>query len=734
MAIPPPRYYVGIRTGFIHRLSTGVHFVNRDASDKFKRLGNCWVTWERSRWLVAREKAGTYLLDINMLFPTHQTADNADNSFVQTATSNLHRVPLEKTASALRVYRIVAEMSEPCVEFQQVGVVIFTVSPVPRDKCESDEDGAGWVTMGHARQRSGWPSRFCTTSVHQDRKPREWRVTGADRAAWLRCGLIPRKFEIILVHKLPEIRQELTTKARGKDARSFELWMIKLGRDSRERIKRIEEDEGRTCNFVLGIYVGAAPGTNGRPSRRIENALQRWNESMVDVEEQAVGNQFDSLKALVNKGPQMRSRLAEIGRQIALLQNEQTTIQNALAALIYPVLTLPTEITSEIPTWRDIAVHDTRLWNSFRVVYLGRERSSFLKAYLDRAGTRPLDMDIEYDGVEETLPLLLQDIFRRSSQWQTVALNFRSSTLQENFQAQMDFSSLETLTILSTEAPMDLSRIGAFTTAPKLRVVTLRNCWSSGLSPSSAFPWSQLTKLNVEGCTEKLCCDLLCSTPNLIDFTSSPIWVEHDPSDTLFSPHLHLKRLSVGGAGSDALFGRLNLPKLEQLEVRDLSDDPESQSGLLAFLARSAQLSRFTCLISDYAGGGDPLLLPLFGAMPKFSELNLTAPAFEVNIILRNIRDSPSFLPCIQTIRLKIPYDDGDYNITARVLSETLSSRWNSEPDVIALRSFSLVWEEDMIQEMDTASFVSFIRHPQLLELKRQGMNIHVGTQDTSWV
>ncbi|KAJ7633282.1 hypothetical protein FB45DRAFT_681047, partial [Roridomyces roridus] len=68
--------------------------------------------------------------------------------------------------------------------------------------------------------------------------------------------------------------------------------------------------------------------------------------------------------------------------QIAVLRDEQETVEEDLKALVYPILSLPSELTAEIfiqyveadpirnpmpltwvcPSWRDVAISTPQLW------------------------------------------------------------------------------------------------------------------------------------------------------------------------------------------------------------------------------------------------------------------------------------------------------------------------------------------------------------------------------------
>ncbi|KAJ7725970.1 hypothetical protein B0H16DRAFT_1894963 [Mycena metata] len=467
----------------------------------------------------------------------------------------------------------------------------------------------------------------------------------------------------------------------------------------------------------------------------------------------------------------MRVRLAEIRENLALLHEEQISIQKALAAVTYPVLTLPPEITSEIfvqctahyidnkpdsqsaplvltyvcKAWRDIAVHETRLWRSFRVAFYEPERYSIqtrhtlnlVRTYLERAGTGPLDMHIMHVHLHPrtdspwTVDPLLHDIIRRSSQWHKVFLSLPWFILAEHFRDKMDFSTLETLALAgATDGPSRLCPISAFAAAPKLRDVTLYNCATPSII---ALPWVQLTRFDVRGYNAETCLEVLRLAPNLISCAFHGPHRRDAVPDILPPPHRQLRHLTICGSGLNALLSRLTLPKLEEITIEEIPfSNSQRERSFVQFIRRSPALSQFTCHFSVPEEVKAQSIVSMFIAMPKLSSVHLTAYSDGVEAVLRNIRDSTSFLPCVQSMQFDIPYEDTNNYITSALLSEALSTRWNPEPNASDLRSFRLVWLGDS-GEVGIGVEELYLE-AQLFELKRQGMDIYIGTEEESWI
>ncbi|KAJ7801489.1 hypothetical protein B0H13DRAFT_1556692, partial [Mycena leptocephala] len=118
------------------------------------------------------------------------------------------------------------------------------------------------------------------------------------------------------------------------------------------------------------------------------------------------------LSSLAATASDLRSRLIEIETQTERLRIEKERISECLASLIYPILTLPPEITSEIflhcarattrgplgvagvcKAWRSIALATPALWKEFWCTGMqNRNLHHLLQCWLPRAGGLPLTL------------------------------------------------------------------------------------------------------------------------------------------------------------------------------------------------------------------------------------------------------------------------------------------------------------------------------------------------------
>ncbi|KAF8202822.1 hypothetical protein K438DRAFT_1758127 [Mycena galopus ATCC 62051] len=298
----------------------------------------------------------------------------------------------------------------------------------------------------------------------------------------------------------------------------------------------------------------------------------------------------------------LRDRLALLNSQIPLLEAERKTIRQKLAAVFYPVLELPTEITSEIfvhcllnvpltPTaltapllllrickkWREIALKTPVLWASFAVHDVLRERQqgplrgnlgiSRLLEWLQRAGAAPLDLDLTYKARLSPLRSKKRTIHRVFSP----ALRTGFSHPRAQASLRENVTSLEELSLDVNDqgkskgwrCASDTGPLTVFTKAPKLRTVSLISLPLSNI----VLPWAQLTSLTTEGFTVGEVLEVLHFCPNLTYlYLSCPSEPGTGLAQSLASrpaPTLpNLKTLLLDNQHYDFLFDHLTLPGL----------------------------------------------------------------------------------------------------------------------------------------------------------------------------
>ncbi|KAJ7051559.1 hypothetical protein C8F01DRAFT_1066719, partial [Mycena amicta] len=127
--------------------------------------------------------------------------------------------------------------------------------------------------------------------------------------------------------------------------------------------------------------------------------------------------------------------IAELERQLTELCAHKTQLEAELQAIVYPILTIPAEITAEIlchaaadssikrilaltsvcALWRSVALSTPRLWNASYHAARSRHRDpvNLLQLWLSRSGNLPLSISVDvFDDRERMLALLTSHIAR----------------------------------------------------------------------------------------------------------------------------------------------------------------------------------------------------------------------------------------------------------------------------------------------------------------------------------
>ncbi|KAJ7262983.1 hypothetical protein C8J57DRAFT_1630867 [Mycena rebaudengoi] len=305
---------------------------------------------------------------------------------------------------------------------------------------------------------------------------------------------------------------------------------------------------------------------------------------------------------------ELRAQLAKIEEktaallaQLQLLGEQRQSVLQRLDAVVYPVLTLPSEITADIfvhylgdfpvitydyalktypplllagvcREWRRVALSFPRLWATLSLKWNLRTVhycEQLLKCWLLRAGGCLLDLDLSGSDLTES-----RSISAAVVQSTTIGEPFSSETAG----VQLCFPALQTLTVdlakLSNE-----TAITAFGDAPRLREV----CMSGGSASFINLPWNQLTRLDLENHVASAL-QVLKQTPNLEVLSFR---MRSDPDDDpppIIMKNLHTLRIDP--SSSWGLLHFLTVPALKTLEL-GYPDDSDLDS-LLSMVSRSS--------------------------------------------------------------------------------------------------------------------------------------------------
>ncbi|KAJ6561539.1 hypothetical protein DFH09DRAFT_1316118 [Mycena vulgaris] len=432
-----------------------------------------------------------------------------------------------------------------------------------------------------------------------------------------------------------------------------------------------------------------------------------------------------------------------ISRQKKLLddmERELRDLERPLYSIVYPVLTLPPEITSEIflhclpappslstldtekapsllmhvcSAWRQIAVSTPKLWKTLSLDLEGIEPhfSEIFEVWLGRACEGPLSVKII--GSLSEIDDFGQDFGKMDGN-------------------SLAFPGLQDLSIQAEAWDEEDNVIEMFDNAPALREV-----WMNYIPPPFiTLPWEQLTKFKGESYTVDECLDALRLMPALVEcalsafpaggFSSEPISHSNITSLTLFksSP----EQLGISAASNNIL-GFLTLPNLHTLEIVDPEPEDFDDEVFESFLKRSAPPLRNLIIRGEVE-----ISFISFFAVPDLTHLEIWRPPFGFTQLLFDFfGHDTSLFPRLQNLFFLGCQDERNddkasvvdiVNMAAAPMTERRSNRKGFAP----LQSFRVV----------SQSGVPFVlREEQLLpfkNLKAEGMAIHIGTETESCV
>ncbi|KAJ7672435.1 hypothetical protein DFH06DRAFT_92943, partial [Mycena polygramma] len=331
----------------------------------------------------------------------------------------------------------------------------------------------------------------------------------------------------------------------------------------------------------------------------------------------------------------IRTRILDIKHCLRLLEHEEALVQQRLDAYIYPVLTLPPEIVSEIfvhllpayprlplakdllalaqlgencRTWREVSLSTPSLWRAMSVSVpdthtmraigmLGRLPKVIggeiraLKTCLKRSGALGLSiaLDIRLINQEQLVPLI-ETVSAHSSRWEHLKI-FSSPNHISSIQGP--FSSLRSLKICSSYDEYDnfVDRVRKLTvcgSAPVLRRVMLAQY---SKKHHLSLPWSQLVVLIVDTIRAEDSAHVLTLAHNLV-YCRLTISGQFIPSSVAIFPRLEtlvLRALVPGQRVNPAhgFLGSLTLPALRRLQISKTLLLPDPISTLRALISRS---------------------------------------------------------------------------------------------------------------------------------------------------
>ncbi|KAJ6483876.1 hypothetical protein DFH09DRAFT_1211550 [Mycena vulgaris] len=454
----------------------------------------------------------------------------------------------------------------------------------------------------------------------------------------------------------------------------------------------------------------------------------------------------------------VRARVSDltlaISRQKLLLEDMQTQLENLqlqLDSIIYPVLTLPPEITSEIfvhcvppvrsrdvvdpgaapllllhvcRAWRQIAVSTPALWTTL-TIEAPRLQPQFMEivdTWLTRARQCPLSVKIvtpftkidDFDGFLETFS-------RHSGGMRSLELNLTVGDFDKMDGHRLAFPLLQTL---STRVVTWDGEVGmkVFEHVPMLREVWMH------FAPPSFFtlPWHQLTKFTGEFFTIPECLEALRFMPNIVECCFAARPQQHEPTD-LPLPYQNRSSEVWEIARSTDILGFLTLPNLQTLEILDPDPDDFDAHCFQSFLSRSAPPLRKLTVCRE-------MTIPLAAllAVRGLTHLAIWHPSQVFIIMLFDSfgRDT-SLVPQLQNLSfVGCIGEDWEASVSeiVNLAAQPITERNNNPGGFAPLQSFRVVYPLGTPVDLHLATMLAFQK------LKAEGMDIHVGTEVQSLI
>jgi hypothetical protein len=441
---------------------------------------------------------------------------------------------------------------------------------------------------------------------------------------------------------------------------------------------------------------------------------------------------------------QVDMSILELKLRLKSLEDNRQYIQDQLDGIVYPILTLPHEITSEIfldclpspdvgsvespdvtkapllllhvcRTWRDIALSTPHLWVHLyldlhripeEVGVHGLER--VMADWFLRAGACPLSLSIYNAGNPLWAEAIRAALLHHAPQLQSISLSLPRSDFQRlaNIGA---FPILETLAVDIPFNDVEEERLELLGTAPRLRNFV----WGEGAGPCpSLIPYGGLSTVTCDSLSPDDFFDLLLCNPSLEKFTGCVRDEEIVRLDVVTHGRLQTLHLSDG---CYMYFLRLvRLPAIQNIHI-ETSIVTDECPDIISFLARSsASLRRFST--SVYI----PLATDWFSTpMPYLTDIELWGPNpdFLLDFFQKLDRaQDQGFLPHLQNLALRGCILD----VVNAPLLQALTSRCIGDEESSILRSFRVggLLSDD---ESQTAA---------LRTLVEKGMSIFIGADE----
>ncbi|KAK7032716.1 F-box domain-containing protein [Favolaschia claudopus] len=373
---------------------------------------------------------------------------------------------------------------------------------------------------------------------------------------------------------------------------------------------------------------------------------------------------------------ELRSRLTELDALIASLTLKRQSLQAASDAIIYPVLSLPLEITAEIfvrclpaatyvsPSisdapllltqvchqWREIALGTPTLWQS--LAFKDQDVSTkLLTLWLSRSGVLPISLSVTCWDKLRTGALFaaaLQFVDR----WCDMKFGLPLSSFSKLDLRNEPLPNLRTLRLdyVSQSSDDIVSDIVSISHAVALREAYV----TTHPEVIVDLPWAQLTALTLKkGVELHAALTLLETCTNLVtlDISTADDSIASSMLVTMDSVKTLTCNLGSSEPDSSCILDHVILPNLTRLSVQNLSH-PRHAPTLKNFIHRSACSFQFFAASFSRDMTADTFLECLRVLPDSISELELTSPRGEFTRGIFSTLAPDTVLPRLRTLRL----------------------------------------------------------------------------------
>ncbi|KAJ7623944.1 hypothetical protein DFH06DRAFT_1481783 [Mycena polygramma] len=312
---------------------------------------------------------------------------------------------------------------------------------------------------------------------------------------------------------------------------------------------------------------------------------------------------------------EFQTQIEHLERAVAQLRLDQSKVQQRLDCYKYPVLTLPSEITSEIfvyilppypdftdlvgpssPTplthicrrWREIALDTPQLWRAISSSDScdAKREPHIFELWLKRSRHCPLSIKLGTNK-DWASNELVDAVIPHRARWQYLKVDVEVENLRI-FDGPMPL--LRILELLVETGPFASGAVAdvARQEMPMLRTLVLKNAAALQVT----FPWTQLTSLTLYAMRPSECAPILIQTQNLVHcklevYREGISSSSTEPRWDIPLPFLQSLALIDCGIPAKDFLRNFIVPALRSLETPEYFLAPDPIESLDAFVSKS---------------------------------------------------------------------------------------------------------------------------------------------------